>query len=330
MNFTDAPSVMSNLDINSFIRDIPGFAIIKDLNSNYLSANSNTVTEFGLKDVDHLFGYSDLTIPHPLSKNGQFYRNLDMEVIQTGDSMNGICTFPFQGSVKLYRFRKSILKDIKGKNVATYSHAEECNDAILLQFIQDLIKDHPFKYNQTYTPNCFVLNKEYRDLNLSPLESSCLFYLIRKKTKSEMAEILNLPLSSIIQSVENIKHQLNVKRCREIFDLSLLNGYVNVVPPSVFSQIDARQKSFHGSNHLTGAHSNTTLLSVDKGMTNSVKLTNREYDCAKLLLSGLRIKEIAARIHLSPRTVETHIINLKDKFECRNKIELIIKLKDLI
>lgn len=185
-----------NLDISSFIRDMPGFVMIKDLNSNYLNANSNTLNEFGFKNPDHLYGYSDLTIPHPLSQNGQLYRNLDMEVIQTGELMKGICTFPFQGSIRPYYFRKSILKDINGNGIATFSHAEECIDPILIKFIHNLIVDYPFKF-QISTPNSFILNKEFRGIKLSSLESNCLFYLIRRKTKLEIAKILNLPVNTI-------------------------------------------------------------------------------------------------------------------------------------
>src|SRR5690606_20735302 len=122
--------------------------ILKDLNSTYLNANLNTVSEFGLKNSDHLFGYSDLTIPHPLSQNGQFYRDLDREVIQTGTPLRGTCTFPFQGSIRPYHFRKSILKDINGISIATFSHAEECTNPVLIQFIHQFITEHPFKSNQ--------------------------------------------------------------------------------------------------------------------------------------------------------------------------------------
>ncbi len=301
--------VLPNLDINSFIRDMPGFAIIKDLQSNYLNANLNTIHEFGLKSSDNLYGYSDLTIPHPLSQNGQVYRNLDLEVITTGEPMRGICTFPFQGSIRPYRFRKSILKDINGNSIATYSHAEECNDPVLIQFIQNLIENDPVKFNRKNMSNSFILNKEYRGITLSPSESNCLFYLIRRKTKSDIAKLLNLPVKIISVYIETIKNQLNVAHIRDILDISIIKGFVNIVPPGIFT------------NHFQAINR--------EAMNVPVKLTRREFDCAKLLITGRRIKEIAEIIHLSPRTIETHINNLKMKFDCRDKVELIIKLRHM-
>jgi len=328
MTLTHSPLGMPNLDISSFIRDLPGFAIIKDLHSNYLNANLNTVNEFGLKNTDHLYGYSDLTIPHPLSQNGQLYRNLDLEVITTGELMKGICTFPFQDSIRPYHFRKSILKDTNGNSIATYSHAEECNDPILIQFLQNLIVSDPLKCNQVNMINSFILNKEYRGIQLLPLESNCLFYLIRRKTKSEIAKLLNLPIKIISFYIENIKNQLNADNIRDILDIAITKGFINIVPPGIFNQIYLVQNNSLLSNNLQIKNSEAKILDSNIKLNEPIKFTNREFDCAKLLMNGCRIKEIAAMINLSPRTIETHINNLKMKLDCRDKIELIIKLRD--
>lgn len=329
MTATHSPFVLPNLDISSFIRDMAGFAIIKDLHSNYLNANLNTVNEFGLKNSDHLLGYSDLTIPHPLSHNGQFYRNLDLEVIQTGEPMKGICTFPFHGSIRPYHFKKSILKDTYGNKIGTYSHAEECSDPSIIQFIQYLIAEHPFTFNQTNKPNSFILNKEYRGIKLSPLEAHCLFYLIRKKTKSDIANILHLPLKTINSYIENIKIQLNANTMRDIVEIAILNGYLNNVPPGIVQPSYPIQQQLKLINNNQVMHLEGRLLSTHFHSNKPVKFTHREMDCANLLLKGYRIKEMAAIMHVSPRTIETHINNLKIKLSCRDKIELIIKLKDI-
>jgi DNA-binding CsgD family transcriptional regulator len=234
--------------------------------------------------------------------------------------MQGICTFPFQGAIRPYHFRKSILKDIHGNNIATYSHAQECNDPVLIQIIQNFIVDHPLKSNQANTPNNLILNKEYRGIKLSPLESNCLFYLIRQKPKSEIAKLLNLPLNIISQYIENIKAQLNAGNISDILEISIAKGFINIVPPGIFNQLYPIQYPALSNN----------IQKMNSGVNGYVKFTNRELDCAKLLIKGCRIKEIAKIINLSPRTVETHINNLKIKFDCRDKIELIIKLRDML
>lgn len=52
-------------------------------------------------------------------------------------------------------------------------------------------------------------------------------------------------------------------------------------------------------------------------------LTKREKECAKYICKGYTLKEIAALLNLSSRTVETHINNIKIKFNMRKKSDLI-------
>jgi LuxR family quorum-sensing system transcriptional regulator SolR len=61
-----------------------------------------------------------------------------------------------------------------------------------------------------------------------------------------------------------------------------------------------------------------------------VKLTNRQAECARLLLQGMKYKDIADELDLSARTIETYIENLKIKLQCQNKTELIVRLNTLI
>jgi len=64
--------------------------------------------------------------------------------------------------------------------------------------------------------------------------------------------------------------------------------------------------------------------------TNAKYLTDRQFECANLILTGMTIREIAEQLNLSPRTVETHIELIKNKLHCRSKTELIVKLTYLI
>ncbi|MDF1797453.1 MAG: helix-turn-helix transcriptional regulator [Coxiellaceae bacterium] len=53
------------------------------------------------------------------------------------------------------------------------------------------------------------------------------------------------------------------------------------------------------------------------------KLTKRETQMAHLLVSGMCARQIAESCHISRRTVETHIINIKEKLHVRKKSDLV-------
>lgn len=57
----------------------------------------------------------------------------------------------------------------------------------------------------------------------------------------------------------------------------------------------------------------------------SCSLTKKESLCLYYLSQGKSLKEVARQLNISPRTVESHLNNLKLKLGARNKTELIIK-----
>ena len=56
-----------------------------------------------------------------------------------------------------------------------------------------------------------------------------------------------------------------------------------------------------------------------------MKLTNRELEVITRLARGLSAKEIARELLISPRTVEFHIANLFEKFDCNKTTQLIAR-----
>lgn len=53
------------------------------------------------------------------------------------------------------------------------------------------------------------------------------------------------------------------------------------------------------------------------------KLSLREYECLQLIAQGKTLKEVANLLMISPRTVETYVNNMKEKFGCVTKSQLL-------
>lgn len=63
----------------------------------------------------------------------------------------------------------------------------------------------------------------------------------------------------------------------------------------------------------------------DLGEEGAKELSKRERECMGLFLMGLGAKETAAKLGLSPRTVEFYFENIKAKLSCQTKQEIFIK-----
>jgi DNA-binding NarL/FixJ family response regulator len=53
------------------------------------------------------------------------------------------------------------------------------------------------------------------------------------------------------------------------------------------------------------------------------KLTTRQYEVLQLLAEGLSAKEIADKLYISPRTVETHKYNMMEELNLKTTTDLI-------
>lgn len=72
--------------------------------------------------------------------------------------------------------------------------------------------------------------------------------------------------------------------------------------------------------HEPVADSATPTIQDDSG-----RPTAREQEILDLLAQGLRTKEIAARLCISPQTVQTHVRNIYEKLHVRSRVEAVLK-----
>ena len=83
-------------------------------------------------------------------------------------------------------------------------------------------------------------------------------------------------------------------------------------------------------NNIETINKATPTLPWENRNEISIKLSNRERQCAYLLMKGMTAKEIAIYLQLSSRTIEIYLHNLKSRLHCKNKTELIIKLTSML
>lgn len=68
---------------------------------------------------------------------------------------------------------------------------------------------------------------------------------------------------------------------------------------------------------------------ITKRKVVDVKLTTREIEITRLIAEGLTSIQIADRLFISPRTVDTHRANLMKKVGVKNSIELLRKMEKI-
>jgi len=68
-----------------------------------------------------------------------------------------------------------------------------------------------------------------------------------------------------------------------------------------------------------------TTLAADAGRPNPDRLTERELDVLRLVVAGMRNKEIAADLGISENTAKFHLRNILDKLHAQNRAEVVAR-----
>jgi DNA-binding NarL/FixJ family response regulator len=102
----------------------------------------------------------------------------------------------------------------------------------------------------------------------------------------------------------------------------LLEGVKKVMASQNFYSKEVRELMV--SNYINNLKQKKKILTQEK-----VPITKRELEIIKLIMKGCSSLQIAATLHISNRTVDTHRANLMQKLEVNNSIALINKVTEL-
>ncbi len=124
----------------------------------------------------------------------------------------------------------------------------------------------------------------------------------------------------------------NVTREEEVLDLIKAGAKGYVLKETTIDELVLAIKALAGGNSyfshkvsqqlLTRLHS-PQHLSDQNGRPGRPALTGREMEILKYITEELTNKEIASRLFISPRTVETHRRNLIQKLKVKNTVGLV-------
>lgn len=97
----------------------------------------------------------------------------------------------------------------------------------------------------------------------------------------------------------------------------------------VSAVVDAIRKIESGGMYASPALSEELMRTVAKPTDSGIeRFSDREYQVFRLLADGHSTKEIAQRLSISTKTVDSHIEHMKGKLGCANKTDLLLQARD--
>ncbi len=106
---------------------------------------------------------------------------------------------------------------------------------------------------------------------------------------------------------------LNKMNCRIIYK----NSPENIITDSYLSRVTDKFSDLAGFLVISKENKGK------KQLRTVYKITDREFNIIDYIISGMTYKQIAEKLSLSEKTVESHLSNIYNKIGINNKIELI-------
>lgn len=150
-------------------------------------------------------------------------------------------------------------------------------------------------------------------------------------TDISMPEISGIEVTKhVSEKFPDIKILILSMHSNEEFITKALSSGANGYLPkdtSMSELLYAINTIYKGDNYFNKTISDTILKSVidksKKDSSNNKSLTNREQEIVTLVVDGLTNKEIADKLCISIRTVDSHKNNLMQKLHLKSSVELV-------
>jgi DNA-binding CsgD family transcriptional regulator len=174
----------------------------------------------------------------------------------------------------------------------------------------------------------YFKKKYFATLTLPKNYSNYFIWLIEDCPEMLLDAALNFDIANGITIAKKLSDSI------EYFAFGTSRNNQSIINTFYLNNLDLLQQyclyfKEHTKAFIDLGEKNKILMPTSKTKPTEI-LTDNQLACSSLFLRGMTCREIAEVLKRSPRTIETNLNNLKIKFDCRNNIELALKLSHFI
>ncbi len=229
-----------NIDMaKSLVEAHPGNVTLSNIEtSTAISASQVAIKAFGFKSLKQVEKTSYYDIPVKAHKLAKFFVQTDKELVRGASSVKVLCYWCLRNDEKNLTFSEKMpIKDKNGKVVASLVHNLDITQYNLVDISRYLKLAERDKYivDNNGQFHYKLHNNNHHQYHLSAREMECLFYLLRGQAVKAIAQVLQLSSRTVESYFERIKYKFHCLSKAELIEKALLQGYMNVLPQSIFS-----------------------------------------------------------------------------------------------
>lgn len=212
-----------------YIFQLPGLAVIKDLNSIYQGITPDLVKVLGWKNAEQSIGKTDHDLPCKASESAEFYIAQDKKVIENQAPLASLEVQQYADGWKLVMGERRPIKNNNHEIIALFTYGIDCSSCSLAKDYW-LLHRADKKFFNDDTPVSYTLSQSHSPLNLTEKQELCLFYLVRGKSVKEIGKLLKLSPRTIESHIDAMKLKLDCRRKSQLIEKAIVSGFVHYIP----------------------------------------------------------------------------------------------------
>jgi DNA-binding CsgD family transcriptional regulator len=229
----------SSYFLEAICKHAPFFIIWKDTAGIVQEMNQYTAQVLGYQHWTEAIGKKESEHPFPISKAANIWAEQDRRVIQKNERLTILDVHIYTNQeTKTCITQKYPLKDENQKTIGVLCIGFEIREPFLGGLVAELSKIH-LKINPLEQPLSLSIEETDPYHLLSSRESECLFFLLRGKSATEIASIINLSKRTIEEYIVNVKKKMQCNTRSELIERCIHQGYIHVIPKSLLPDLSA-------------------------------------------------------------------------------------------
>jgi DNA-binding CsgD family transcriptional regulator len=210
---------------------VPGLVVWMRPDAQFMCANQRAMSAMGFA------GVTQLVDRYPRDMNSESSKLHDQFVANIRYVSQNQCPVVSVYSVYLADQRWALfigeeqpLLDGNQSIVGVSSHTTEVTATLMAPHLAQLFMDHRKKGGIKMQQGLFHYSECYEDWNLSPRQGECLFWLLKRKSASEIGALLGLSKRTVESYIRLIKSKFQVHTVSELSDFADEQGLQSYIP----------------------------------------------------------------------------------------------------
>lgn len=226
------PNTLSPMDL---VVQSSSLMVMTDYEDHFIAVSQGVASLCGYPSIDRMVGTTNHDLPCGAVKLADDFKAANREVFTKQQPSRFLCVSTYSDNdfhAMLGERSPLFNPDNPNEVVACLTNAFEISNGFILECSIKLSMVDRYFHGRS-SDNIYKIAPNNLPYNLTKKEHECLFLLVRGKTASEIALMLNVSKRTIETHIENIKNKFGCTKKSELIEKAIAVGYVTLLPEFV-------------------------------------------------------------------------------------------------